>query len=688
MPKKYVLPAIFTAEDKLSSKVSMMSSKVGAKMDLMERKFKKVSKKAMEYGRKFAITGLAITAPLGILANEAIKFESQMSNISTLIDTRTESIDKMGEKVLDLAQELPVPIEELTSSLYDIRSAGIAADKQFSTLETSAKLSSAGLSDVSESTDILTSALNAFRSQGLSADQTADILFKTVKNGKTTISELSQAFGATAPIVQSAGVKLEDFSAATAAITTTGTPASQAQNQIRASVIALQKPTESMIKIYKKLGVTSGEDLIKKYGSLGKAYDAINSKSKEMNLNNGKVWGSTEALAAVTSITGETNQTYLNTLDDMTNGSNALNEAYKKQAGTGKAQMQILKNQLQSVAITLGQALLPVIIDIVKWITPMIKSFAAWAKRNKGMVRTIAKIAVVAAGLSFALSGIAYTVGLVTKAMKVARVIMVAWRTVVAIATTAQIVWNAALNANPIGVIIIAVTALSAAVYGLSRAMSSQTTEQKLNNEVNSRALENSIDQRVEVTMLFAQLRKLEAGTQAYTNVLQKIDEIQPGITEKYNLQAGALRDMAAAEKELTENILNRAKMEARAELIKEKYKEIEEMKQAGITGMSTYDLTMSGLTGRNTYADKIKQLEKEAKMLTEQQVQAQIEEDQAKSDQPVNIDEARQTVQKEITEKSTMEKLMIEFGNMPEGTTVSGSAGSGVTVPAMTPTS
>jgi TP901 family phage tail tape measure protein len=168
-----------------------------------------------------------------------------MSNVATLIDTNVESMDKMGGEILKMASVLPAPIEELTASLYDIRSAGVSADNAMKVLEASGRLAASGLATTSESTNMMTSAINAFKNEGLEAAEISDILFKTVKFGKTNISQLAQAFGATAPIVQSAGVRLADFSAATAALTTVGTPAAQAQNQIRASIIALQKLSTS-----------------------------------------------------------------------------------------------------------------------------------------------------------------------------------------------------------------------------------------------------------------------------------------------------------------------------------------------------------------------------------------------------------------------------------------------------------
>jgi len=295
MAKKYVIPSVFSVVDKLSPGTKKMAGNVERSMARMERSMRKTSEAAFGLSKRSAMVGLAIVAPMALLANEAVKFEASMSKVSTLIDTNVESIDSIGDSVLDLSKKLPVPIEELTASLYDIRSAGISAENQFTTLEASAMLAVSGLSTAEEATNITTSALNSFAAEGLSANDTANLLFKTVKFGKTTVAELSQAFGANAAIVSSSGTTLADFSAATAAITTTGTPAAQAQNQIKASIIALQKPTADMIKVFEKLGVTTEKELIQKNGGLVGGFEAVNGAIEEMGLNAAKTWSSTNA---------------------------------------------------------------------------------------------------------------------------------------------------------------------------------------------------------------------------------------------------------------------------------------------------------------------------------------------------------------------------------------------------------
>ena len=642
--KQLVVPSVFTAVDKFSGPVNKMAKKSNASLSRMERKMRNISSTAFSVSKKAAVFGAAIITPMGIFANEAIGFEEKMSNVSTLIDTSTESIDSMGDKVLEMSKKLPVPIDELTSSLYDIRSAGISAEKQFEVLESASKLSAAGLATVSEATNLSTSALNAFSSEGLSANDVNNMLFKTVKFGKTTVSELSQAFGATAPVIQSAGVKLADFSAATAALTTLGTPAAQAQNQIRASIVSLQKPSTEMQKVFNKLGVTSDKELIQKFGGLVGGFEAVNGAISELGLNTAKTWRSTEALGAVTSLTGATNEAYLKTLESMTNGVDDLSIAYDKQSKTGKAQMQMAKNTLKSLSITLGKAVLPLIIELVKTITPLIEKFAKWAKNNKKTFATIVKVIAVVGGLSIALSAVSGIIGAVTSAMGF---------------------FGAASMAalGPIGLIIGAAAALGAGIYAVTKAFNKQSRAQKLYNEVNKKALDATIDQRVEITMLFKALRKAEEGSEAYNATLQKLEAIQPGIIDKYNLQTKAIQNINAAEKDLINTIMERARVQAAEEMIVQKTKQIiqleDEMKNMkGGTGPLGLGIDMKAIM-----QEEVAGLNQDINMLA----------NQVADYKSVNPKKEQQNIDKQISETTKQEQIRVIFDNLPPGTKIEG---------------
>lgn len=170
----------------------------------------------------------AVVAGLTLSVKNAADFEKGMANVSTIVDTNTESMKDMGDAVLGIAKRTPVLTSDLTMALYDIRSAGVSAADGMNVLEKSAQLGVAGLGSTSESVDLVTSSLNAFKLKGEEASNVYGYIFNAVKYGKTTITGLAQGFGAVAGTVAAANIQLPEYLSAVAALTTTGQPAAQA----------------------------------------------------------------------------------------------------------------------------------------------------------------------------------------------------------------------------------------------------------------------------------------------------------------------------------------------------------------------------------------------------------------------------------------------------------------------------
>ena len=101
------------------------------------------------------------------LTTVSTAFEKGMSNVSTLVDTSTESMKAMTEEVLAISGRTPVALDELTAALYDVRSAGMSASDAMTILEKSAQLGYAGLGSTKEAVDLVTSSFNAFKLEGV-----------------------------------------------------------------------------------------------------------------------------------------------------------------------------------------------------------------------------------------------------------------------------------------------------------------------------------------------------------------------------------------------------------------------------------------------------------------------------------------------------------------------------------------
>lgn len=309
-----------------------------------------------------AVAGLTALAGAMIKSVQAAaSFETKMTNISTLISgDSTKAIKGLEKGILEMTRTMPKTADELGASAYDIFSAGITdTSKALIVLEESAKLATVGLGQTQEATDLMTSAINAFGLDAKNSDKIANILFKTVKTGKTTVSELAQSFGASAPVIAAAGISLEDFQAATAALTTTGLPASQAQMGLRQAIVSLQKPTKEMSELFEKLGVKDGIELIKTSENMGDVFSKLKGATEGNNEQWAKAIGSVEALNATTGLLDTTSKAYKDTLVDMKEGTDILNEAFAKQKETFDSHYTILKNRTSEIMIRLGNKIIP-----------------------------------------------------------------------------------------------------------------------------------------------------------------------------------------------------------------------------------------------------------------------------------------------------------------------------------------
>lgn len=358
------LKLVLEATDKMTTVLTGVTKNADKNFTKISDNLTKIGDKFQDIGKKSMLTGGAITAFSAVQIKSAADFESQMTNVSTLLDTNKENIKDIGNEVMKIAQRTPVAMNDLTNSLYNIRSAGIEAKDQFSVLEKSAQLSVAGLSSVDEAVDISTSALNAFGLQGKEAEKIYDNIFKTVKYGKTTVSGVAQGFGSVAGTVAAANIKVDEYLAAIAAMTTTGQPAAQAHTQIKAAISDMTRESKESVQVFNALGAKSFKDLVQKSGGMVNAFARIVRQVKGNDAAILKLFGSTEAYNAVVSLTGKQLSTFKVALDDMRNGSDALEEAYSKKLKNINSQMQIVKNSTQNLSIQYGNALLPAVTKV------------------------------------------------------------------------------------------------------------------------------------------------------------------------------------------------------------------------------------------------------------------------------------------------------------------------------------
>jgi len=345
----------------------------------------KLDQASAKWGRKMKIAGGVMVGAIAAVGGTSLKmaadFDSAMREVNTMMLLNEEEFASFSKEVRGLAADMGVDAVEAANALYQAISAGVPKGNAIEFLEIATMAAIGGVTDTATAVDGLTTVINAFKIPISDAEKVADIMFTTVKGGKTTMEELSASLFQVAPIAAASGIKFEEVSAALATMTKQGVPTSVATTQLRQAMVMLQKPTADMKKVLGDLGYESGQAMIDELGlaeTLNTLRDATGGNTEMLN----KMFSSSEAVAAVLALTGDNAQMFTDDLLAMADAEGAAQDAADQMEKTVGRKFETLQAKLKDTAMTLGTALMPMLIKLMEIITPIIEKIAAWIEEH------------------------------------------------------------------------------------------------------------------------------------------------------------------------------------------------------------------------------------------------------------------------------------------------------------------
>ena len=359
------------------------------------KKLRKASKSITSAGKQMSVK---VTAPILAIGAASLasfaQFEQGMNEVRSLMpDLNQGEFVELQEDVRGLAVEIGVDLVDNVKALYQAISAGVPKDNVIAFLTTANKAAIAGVTDVETSVDGLTTVLNAYKMEASEAEHVSDVLFTAVKLGKTSFAELSASMFQVAPLAAAMNVPLEEVAAAVTTLTKQGVPTSQAMTQIRASMVALQKPSDTMKKALGDMGYESGQALLDSQGYLG-ALEALRTDSGLTSEELARAFGSVEGLGAVLSQTGSNFDGAIDDLGAMTDAAGAMQTAFETNNEGSVRDWEKAKAIIKEMQVAIGEQLKPMIHDVAV-------AFKEWYGENSasipGWIELGVKIAAVAA---------------------------------------------------------------------------------------------------------------------------------------------------------------------------------------------------------------------------------------------------------------------------------------------------
>ena len=422
-------------------------------------KLQTVGNKISSVGQKLLpVTG--VVTGLGTAAvKTAADFDSAMSRVAAVSGATGSDFDSLRDKAREMGAKTKFSATEAADAMNYMAMAGWKTEDMLSGIEGVMYLAAASGEDLATTSDIVTDALTAFGLTAADSGHFADVLAAASSNANTNVSMMGETFKYCAPVAGALGFSVEDTAEAIGLMGNAGIKASQAGTSMRSIMTNLTGDV-------KLSGAAIGDVTIATTNADG----SMRSLSAILADCRGAFAGMTEAEKAnnAEALVGKNAMSGFLALmnaapEDIEKVSGAVNnckDAAKNMADTMQdnleGQLTILKSQLQELAISFGDLLMPAVRSIVFGLQGMVDVLNAMPD---GVKRVIMIVALLAAALGPVLIIIGKTLSAIGTIMTWAPKLAGAISTV----KGAFAALSATMMANPIAIVIAAIAALVAA---------------------------------------------------------------------------------------------------------------------------------------------------------------------------------------------------------------------------------
>ena len=214
-----------------------------------------------------AMFAAAIAVPLGIAANEAMKFESAMADVRKTVDFDTpEQFKQMGDDILKMSQEMPMAADGIAQIVAAGGQAGIARGDLKEFAVDAIKMGVAFDVSADQAGEMMAKWRTAFGMNQGQVVQLADqvnYLSNTTAASSDAISDIVTRVG---PLGQVAGISASQIAAIGASMAAVGVESSVAATGVKNMALGLVAgagATKSQVAAFMQLGL-SAEDVAKR----------------------------------------------------------------------------------------------------------------------------------------------------------------------------------------------------------------------------------------------------------------------------------------------------------------------------------------------------------------------------------------------------------------------------------------
>ncbi|MCM1232949.1 MAG: phage tail tape measure protein [Ruminococcus flavefaciens] len=369
------------------------------KIDAVGAKMEAVGDSIAGAGEKL----MPLTTVIGALGTAAVKtaadFDSAMSQVAAISGATGDDLQALRDKAREMGEKTKFSASEAAEAMNYMAMAGWKSKDMISGIDGIMSLAAASGEDLATTSDIVTDALTAFGLSAKDSGHFADILAAASSNANTNVSMMGETFKYCAPIAGALGFSAEDTAEAIGLMANAGIKSSQAGTALR----TVMNNLVGDVKISGKaigdvtIATTNADGSMRSLSEIladcRTAFDGLSESEKA---------SAAETLVGKNAMSG-----FLALMNAAPEDIAKLSGAIANCDGTAEkmavtmqdnlaGQLTILKSQLQELAISFGEILMPAIRNIVSKIQEFIDRLNGM---DEGTKQAIAKIGLLVAAI-------------------------------------------------------------------------------------------------------------------------------------------------------------------------------------------------------------------------------------------------------------------------------------------------
>ena len=420
------------------------------------------------FGVASAVGSIALAMAVPI--KQAMTFESKMADVKKVVNFDTpEQFANMRDDIIALSTELPMTAEGLADIVAAGGQSGIAREDLLAFAEDAAKMGTAFDITSDEAGEMMAKWRTAFQMGQDEVVELADKINYLGNNTAASAPKISDVVRRIGPLGSIGGIASGEIAALGASMVGAGTESDVAATGIKNLMLGMvvgNQATKTQAEMFDKLGFSTTE-LAKRMqvdakGAILDVLGAIQKLPKDEQATTlmgifGKE--SAEAIGPLLSNLDNLKRNF-DLVADSSNYAGSMQAEFEARCDTTENSLQLLKNQVNAVAVTVGNQLLPYIknaIDTFRQGASAIMAFAqANPKLTSGLVVGVGAFVAIASVITIA----SYALLAFIYPFTQLRSMMLAFNVATKLAAAGQWALNIAMSANPIGLVIAGIAAL------------------------------------------------------------------------------------------------------------------------------------------------------------------------------------------------------------------------------------